>query len=82
MVCEQTENRLLASDFLGLIVSSLVEQLKTPAGPEFVKEVMARPEEVLALVTQFLPGGLLLFGNSQVVKGLKRDVEATLSMKV
>lgn len=73
MVCYDDENTLLALNFLQLLPRLLSEQYRTQQICQTPREILARPEELLSLLSTFLPHGLLQTIPNSLAKQMKRD---------
>ncbi|CAE7359269.1 CAMK4 [Symbiodinium sp. CCMP2456] len=79
LICEPLDNPLLASSFLTLFVHELSDHFRKAGS--LVDEVSARPDEVLAILNFMLPGGQLLFVNSNLHRFNKSQISQVLSQK-
>eukprot|EP00439_Symbiodinium_sp_Y106_P063473 s1736_g9.t2 len=79
LICEPLDNPLLASSFLTLFVHELSDHFRKAGS--LVDEVSARPDEVLAILNFMLPGGQLLFVNSNLHRFNKSQITQVLSQK-
>mmetsp|Transcript_37064 Transcript_37064/g.105989 ORF Transcript_37064/g.105989 Transcript_37064/m.105989 type:complete len:201 (-) Transcript_37064:103-705(-) len=79
LVCEPLDNPLLASNFLTLFISKLNDHFRKGGG--IVEEVVARPDEVLAILNHLLPGGQLLFTNFRLYKHFGAQIGRMLGQK-
>ncbi|XP_038070705.1 AP-5 complex subunit sigma-1-like [Patiria miniata] len=78
LVCERSENRLLAESALKLLAKSLQEHVQAVSQPV---EVQLKGERVAIIVHQFLPSGRLVFMNYTVIRQLEKDMENMLRGK-
>mmetsp|Transcript_44878 Transcript_44878/g.104618 ORF Transcript_44878/g.104618 Transcript_44878/m.104618 type:complete len:204 (+) Transcript_44878:51-662(+) len=79
LICEPLDNPLLASNFLTLFVHELSDHFRKAGS--LVEEVSSRPDEILAILNSMLPGGQLLFINSNLHRFLKSQVAQVLTQK-
>eukprot|EP00930_Biecheleria_cincta_P097182 TRINITY_DN88901_c0_g1_i1.p1 TRINITY_DN88901_c0_g1~~TRINITY_DN88901_c0_g1_i1.p1 ORF type:complete len:215 (-),score=48.71 TRINITY_DN88901_c0_g1_i1:74-688(-) len=79
LVCEPLDNPLLASNFLTLFVHELSDHFRKAGS--LVDEVSSKPDEILVILDYLLPGGQLLFTNSNLHRYLKSQIGEVLSQK-
>eukprot|EP00933_Yihiella_yeosuensis_P008486 TRINITY_DN11395_c0_g1_i1.p1 TRINITY_DN11395_c0_g1~~TRINITY_DN11395_c0_g1_i1.p1 ORF type:complete len:205 (-),score=9.93 TRINITY_DN11395_c0_g1_i1:137-751(-) len=79
LICEPLDNPLLASNFLTLFVHELSDHFRKAGN--LVDEISSRPDEILAMLSFLLPGGQLLFTNSNLHKHLKSQIAQVLNQK-
>ncbi|XP_022086649.1 AP-5 complex subunit sigma-1-like [Acanthaster planci] len=78
LVCERSENRLLAESTLKLLLRYLQEHVQAATQPA---ELLTRGDRVAIIVHQFLPSGRLVFMNYAVIRQLEKDMENLLRGK-
>eukprot|EP01133_Synstelium_polycarpum_P010768 gene10768-12543_t len=71
IICEEDENRLLASNFLTMFGSVVVDHFKNTLSKTLSIEVFSKTDEVLVLLHSYLPNGQLLFTSTQFAKHIK-----------
>ncbi|KAK5574412.1 hypothetical protein RB653_009687 [Dictyostelium firmibasis] len=76
IVCEDDENRLLASNFLTLFSNVIVDVFKTTITKTInPMDILPRSEEILLLLNSYLPNGQLLFISNQFSKQIKTNIQ-------
>jgi len=81
LICEEDENRLLASQFLNIFTKAIDDHFKKPGVCGYPKEFLSRVEEFLVLMNVFLPNGQLLFISTPFAKYLRKEAESMLFSK-
>lgn len=79
LICEPLDNPLLASNFLTLFVHELSDHFRKAGN--MVEEVSSRPDEIFTILNLMLPGGQLLFTNSNLHRHFKAQISQVLSQK-
>eukprot|EP00913_Durusdinium_trenchii_P025359 g23807.t1 len=77
LICEPLDNPLLASNFLTLFVHELSDHFRKAGN--MVEEVSSRPDEIFTILNLMLPGGQLLFTNSNLHRHFKAQISQVLS---
>ncbi|KAK6174144.1 hypothetical protein SNE40_017475 [Patella caerulea] len=72
VVCEISENRLLAESVLRLLIRYLQEHVRVLTQPS---ETGLRSERVGVVLNTFLPSGNLLFLNHRLIRQLEKEVD-------
>ncbi|KAN0033563.1 hypothetical protein ACTFIV_000024 [Dictyostelium citrinum] len=76
IICEDDENRLLASNFLTLFSNVIVDVFKTTITKTInPMDILTRSEELLLLLNSYLPNGQLLFISNQFSKQIKTNIQ-------
>ncbi|KAM9983330.1 hypothetical protein ACTFIY_000066 [Dictyostelium cf. discoideum] len=76
IVCEDDENRLLASNFLTLFSNVIVDIFKTTITKTInPMDILPRSDEILLLLNSYLPNGQLLFISNQFSKQIKTNFQ-------
>eukprot|EP01128_Nolandella_sp_AFSM9_P003930 TRINITY_DN1728_c0_g5_i1.p1 TRINITY_DN1728_c0_g5~~TRINITY_DN1728_c0_g5_i1.p1 ORF type:complete len:171 (-),score=30.20 TRINITY_DN1728_c0_g5_i1:42-554(-) len=76
VVCQETENRALASMFLSYFPLIIAEHFKqSSAGDVDVTEFLQHSDQINTLLRHFLPSGQLLFTSSDLIQYLKNEAE-------
>eukprot|EP00434_Breviolum_minutum_P011358 symbB.v1.2.010023.t1/scaffold650.1/size176305/2 len=79
LICEPLDNPLLASNFLTLFVHELSDHFRKAGN--MVEEISSRPDEIFTILNFMLPGGQLLFTNSNLHRHFKAQISQVLSQK-
>eukprot|EP01091_Cochliopodium_minus_P009892 TRINITY_DN2536_c0_g1_i1.p1 TRINITY_DN2536_c0_g1~~TRINITY_DN2536_c0_g1_i1.p1 ORF type:complete len:173 (-),score=30.12 TRINITY_DN2536_c0_g1_i1:55-573(-) len=78
IVCDRNENTLLASTFVDIFIKTLNEHFKNDKLFIQPTELLNKPEEVLILLSTYLPNGKLLISTSKHIKHLKTESDNTI----
>lgn len=79
MICEEDESRALVAAVLPFLAKLISESKKTASGPSGVAtELLLHPEEVFAILQNYLPNGQLLFLTSNFAKHMKKEVDGII----
>lgn len=73
LVCYEDENHLIGLNFLQLLPRLIVDQYRQQQICQTPRELLARPEEILAVLNTYLPNGLLQAMPNALARQLKRD---------
>jgi hypothetical protein len=86
VICDEADNTLAAMHFLTVIEQVFAEHFADPAGERDLSDcpevLLERPEEVEALLRQFLPGGQLLLTTSMLARQFTREAASSLAPEV
>ncbi|XP_033756895.1 AP-5 complex subunit sigma-1-like [Pecten maximus] len=77
LVCNETENRMLAENVLKLLLRFLQEHLRLIHQPV---EVVNKPDKVAIVINRFLPSGQLLFMNHRMVRQLEKEMDTMMKL--
>jgi hypothetical protein len=77
-VCEEDENRYLASHYLNWIIKTIDEHFKKNGISTHPEEYLQKNEELLMLIHTLIPNGQLLFSTTHFLKFLKKEIENNL----
>lgn len=72
LVCEKSENRLLAENVLKILIRFIQEHVRVLNQPS---EARLKSDRIALILSRFLPNGNLLFMNHRVVRQLEKEVE-------
>ncbi|GAB1607866.1 uncharacterized protein LOC106867753 [Argonauta hians] len=75
LVCDKSENRLIAEIILKYIVRYLQEYLLVFSQPS---EILNKADCILQIVHQLIPDGLLLFRGHKVMKQLEKELDSCM----
>ncbi|XP_046562782.1 AP-5 complex subunit sigma-1-like [Haliotis rubra] len=75
LVCDTTENRLLAESVLRLLIRYLQEHVRVLTQPT---DVGLRTDRVGLVLSRFLPQGSLLFMNNRVVRQFEKELDTLM----
>ncbi|XP_067656947.1 AP-5 complex subunit sigma-1-like [Haliotis asinina] len=75
LVCDKTENRLLAESVLRLLIRYLQEHVRVLTQ---VTDIGLRTDRVGLVLSRFLPQGTLLFMNNRVVRQFEKELDTLM----
>ncbi|XP_048590306.1 AP-5 complex subunit sigma-1 [Nematostella vectensis] len=78
LVCEPTENRIIAENVLILLIRFIQEYCRVI--PQ-TAEAILKADKLAAVTHQFLPNGQLLFMNHRFVRQMEKELEQVMAMK-
>eukprot|EP01092_Planopodium_desertum_P006342 TRINITY_DN26259_c0_g1_i1.p1 TRINITY_DN26259_c0_g1~~TRINITY_DN26259_c0_g1_i1.p1 ORF type:complete len:131 (+),score=9.72 TRINITY_DN26259_c0_g1_i1:56-394(+) len=78
IICKDQENAVNATSFLKMFAQILRDHFKAASPAILGKEFLLKPDEVNILLSQFLPGGKLIFLSGDLTKFLRKQAEAIL----
>ncbi|XP_031555267.1 AP-5 complex subunit sigma-1-like [Actinia tenebrosa] len=78
LICEKTENRVLAENVLTLLIRYLQDYCRVIFQPT---EAILKVDKLSVILFQFLPNGQLLFMNHRFVRQLEKEFEHIMAMK-
>ena len=77
LVCEKSENRLLAENVLKILIRFIQEHIRVLNQPS---EARLKSDKIALILSRFLPNGNLLFMNHRVVRQLEKEVENLMKL--
>ncbi|XP_062577874.1 AP-5 complex subunit sigma-1-like [Saccostrea cucullata] len=77
LVCEKSENRLLAENVLKILIRFIQEHVRVLNQPS---EARMKSDKIALILSRFLPNGHLLFMNHRVVRQLEKEVESLMKL--
>lgn len=77
LVCEKSENRLLAENVLKILIRFIQEHVRIINQPS---EARLKSDKIALILSRFLPNGNLLFMNHRVVRQLEKEVENLMKL--
>eukprot|EP00005_Dracoamoeba_jomungandri_P013421 CAMPEP_0174271228 /NCGR_PEP_ID=MMETSP0439-20130205/47168_1 /TAXON_ID=0 /ORGANISM="Stereomyxa ramosa, Strain Chinc5" /LENGTH=149 /DNA_ID=CAMNT_0015361087 /DNA_START=92 /DNA_END=541 /DNA_ORIENTATION=- len=81
LICEEDENRLLASNFIRKFAIIVMDHFKNTQLAMNPKEVSAKLDEILLLLDNFLPDGQLLFSSPHFTAHLQKEFDEMMAQK-
>lgn len=75
LICEKTENRMLAESVLKTLIRFLQQHVGLLSIPT---EACLKPERIAVILDKFLPQGNLIFMNHRVIRQIEKEVEGII----
>ena len=77
LICEKSENRMLAENVLKVIIRFLQEHTRLLNTPT---EARMKSDRIALILSRFLPCGTLIFMNHRVVRQLEKEVDTLMKI--